>query len=222
MKRTATTILNLSLLLIVLIGNPAQSGVPLGGHTVGTLDLENPPVALDGNTLAFGNFIVRLFGIDAPTSARMTWPPDADQPEALAGQSCKGKGEVEWPCGDEAARALEEFIGNETVTCRSVEGVNESGLGLGPGIAWIVSMCWTSGEAPGRDENVADSARLYESLNARMVRSGNAVAWPFSDDFVEAETEARRACRGMHGGGYVTPWLWELGVRLTARAVNCG
>ena len=58
------------------------------------------PSVTDGDTLRLGDARVRLFGIDAPESK----------------QTCKRDG-VDWLCGQEAAKALRDKIGSETVTC---------------------------------------------------------------------------------------------------------
>ena len=187
--------------------HPVQLGGALGGPE---------PTVLDGNTLGFGPLVVYLYGVDAPAANRSTWPGS----EELNGQSCK-RGESSWQCGDEAMHALRDLIGESAVRCRVVKGmISKTNLTLQGGVDWVTAVCWTEPDYPAKAE-LPENPRFDMSLNARMVRAGHALTWAHSDHYYELETEARKACRGIHSGPYVPPWLWDLGIRQTRHAARC-
>jgi endonuclease YncB( thermonuclease family) len=115
-----------------------------------------------------------------------------DAPES--GQSCKADG-VEWRCGQKASLTLADFIGPSPVTCQE-QDVDRYGR--------IVAVC---------------SVRS-EDIEAWMVRNGWALAYrQYSQDYVDEETEAQVAGRGIWRGEFVAPWDWRRGKRLQATAI---
>jgi len=101
-----------------------------------------------------------------------------DAPEGR--QSCTRDGRA-WACGNEAERKLRSLVGDRTVTCtkRDVDNYGR-----------IVAVC-RSGTA---------------DLNAEMVRSGFATAYRrYSNDYVDEESEARKARRGIWAGEFTNP-----------------
>ena len=60
-----------------------------------------PARVIDGDTLSIGDVRIRLEGIDAPE----------------AGQTCKSRSGVSWPCGSAATAALERLIAGWPVRC---------------------------------------------------------------------------------------------------------
>jgi len=95
-------------------------------------------------------------------------------------QSCMRDGR-EWACGNEAARKLRALIGDRTVTCTKRD-VDDYGR--------IVAVC-RSGSS---------------DLGAEMVRAGFATAYRrYSLDYVDEETEARGARRGIWAGEFTPP-----------------
>lgn len=101
-----------------------------------------------------------------------------DAPEGR--QSCTRGGRA-WACGNEAARKLRSLVGDRTVTCtkRDVDSYGR-----------VVAVC-RSGAV---------------ELNAEMVRSGLATAYRrYSSDYVDEESEARSARRGIWAGEFTNP-----------------
>jgi endonuclease YncB( thermonuclease family) len=101
-----------------------------------------------------------------------------DAPEGR--QSCTRDGR-DWACGDEAARKLRSLIGDRSITCtrRDVDDYSR-----------VVAVC--------RAGNV--------DLAAEMARSGFATAYRrYSNDYVDEESEARAARRGIWAGEFTQP-----------------
>jgi endonuclease YncB( thermonuclease family) len=101
-----------------------------------------------------------------------------DAPEGR--QSCTRDGS-EWACGNEAERKLRSLVGDRTVTCtrRDVDTYGR-----------IVAVC-RSGST---------------DLAAEMARSGFATAYRrYSSDYVDEESEARAARRGIWAGEFDSP-----------------
>jgi endonuclease YncB( thermonuclease family) len=120
---------------------------------------------VDGDTLVIHGRRIRLQGIDAPEAA----------------QTCT-IGERRYPCGAAAALALADRIGEQTVSCATVE-IDEY------------------------DRDVAFCSVDGEDLNRWMVREGWALAYvAYSTLYVADEVEARRAGKGMWRGTFDKPW----------------
>ena len=124
---------------------------------------------IDGDTLEIHGQRIRLHGIDAPES----------------GQTCADGTGRNYRCGQKAALALADKIGQRTVSCeqRDVDQYRR-----------VVAIC-----RAGQD-----------NLNAWLVREGWAVAYRrFSKDYVQAEEEARGANRGIWAGAFTMPEEWR-------------
>ena len=107
-----------------------------------------------------------------------------DAPESA--QSCLAGGE-RWPCGQRATRALAGQIGGRTVAC-SERDRDRYGR--------IVAVC----RHGGRD------------VNAWLVDQGWALAYRrYSRSYVNEESSARAARRGIWRGEFVAPWDWRRG-----------
>ena len=101
-----------------------------------------------------------------------------DAPEGR--QSCTRNGR-DWACGDEAARRLRDLIGGRNVTCTQRD-VDDYGR--------MVATC--------RNGSV--------DLAAEMARSGFATAYRrYSTDYVDEQTEAKAARRGIWAGEFTSP-----------------
>lgn len=120
---------------------------------------------IDGDTLEIRGQRFRLFGIDAPESQ----------------QTCKKDGK-EYLCGKEAAFALSDTIGQQTVTCEKQD--------VDP-YQRIVAICYA-----GQIE-----------LNRWMVANGHALAYRhYSDRYVSEEMSAKAAHLGIWAGSFQKPW----------------
>lgn len=147
--------------------SPAASSAPIAGRAS----------VIDGDTLEIHGTRIRLHGIDAPES----------------GQACAVQQE-EWRCGQKAALALAEKIGQAIVRCapRDIDRYNR-----------IVAVCHARGE----------------DLNGWMVASGWALAYrDYSSAYTAEEEAAAAAGRGVWQGDFVPPWDWRRGRRLLAEA----
>ena len=128
---------------------------------------------VDGDQLVVQGYQILLFGIDAPD----------------LGQECEADG-ISWPCGQAAAQALTERIGNETLECADT--------GDAP-YAKVSAVC-----------SVAET-----DLNGWLVSQGWALAArKFTRAYVEQEGDAKKAKRGMWRGRFVKPSAWRRGERL--------
>ena len=112
-----------------------------------------------------------------------------DAPESA--QSCLAAGE-RWPCGQRATQALVGRIGGRTVDC-SERDRDRYGR--------IVAVC----RHGGRD------------VNAWLAGQGWALAYRrYSWAYVNEESSAKAARRGIWRGQFVAPWDWRRGERLSS------
>ena len=123
---------------------------------------------IDGDTIEIRGQRVRLFGIDSPESAQL----------------CQA-GQKPYRCGQQAALALADRIGERTVRCQERD-TDRYGR--------VVAVCYVGGE----------------DLDRWMVEQGWAVAFrKYSLDYVDAENDAREARRGIWQGEFEMPWEWR-------------
>jgi len=129
---------------------------------------------IDGDTLEIHGTRIRLHGIDAPE----------------ANQTCLVKKKPS-RCGQQAAKALADRIGQQTVTC---DPRDRDQYGR------VVAVCSAGGD----------------DLNAWMVISGMALAYrQYSTDYARQEKVATKRKIGVWRGAFVKPWEWRRGRRLT-------
>ena len=108
-----------------------------------------------------------------------------DAPEQL--QKCTGDG-GQVACGKLATKALARMIGSAPVTCILLGKDNYDRL---------LGECSASGQ----------------SLNARMVQDGWALAFvKYSDRYIAQEEEARAARAGIWQWQFSKPWEWRAGI----------
>jgi endonuclease YncB( thermonuclease family) len=160
----------LILLTLFLTFSPlaAYAGEPIVGQAS----------VIDGDTIEVHGRRIGLYGIDAPESA----------------QTCAVSGK-EVRCGRQAAHALADRIGLQTVTCdpRDIDQDKR-----------VVAVCDAGGE----------------NLNGWMVRQGMALAYrQNSTDYVRQEKKAAKEKIGVWRGWFVKPWDWRRGRRLTRERV---
>ena len=114
-----------------------------------------------------------------------------DAPESA--QGCLAGGE-RWPCGSRATRALAQRIDGRTVACAQRDRDR---------YGRIVAVCWQDG----RD------------VNAWLVAEGWALAYRrYSRAYVDEESAAKAARKGVWRGEFVAPWDWRRGERLQGAA----
>lgn len=131
-------------------------------------ELAGRATVIDGDTLELRGQRIRLFGIDAPES----------------GQLCQLGGQA-YRCGQQAALALADRIGQRTVRC-TAKDVDRYGR--------TVAVCFVGGE----------------DLDRWMTLQGWALAYrKYSLDYVDAEDAARTAGRGLWRGEFQPPWEWR-------------
>ena len=147
---------------------PVAAVVAAGGaHARETIT--GRPSVTDGDTVVIRDTRIRLHGIDAPESA----------------QTCQDVTGKEYRCGQAAALALAEHIGQANVTCEPRDT-----------------------DRYGRTVAVCRKGR--EDLNAWMVRQGHAIAYRrYAEDYVAAEGEAKAAKRGIWAGTFQEPQDWR-------------
>ena len=147
------------------------------------------PRVVDGGTLVFGEEEVRLGGLDAPERE----------------QSCESKWGTPYPCGQIAANALRERIGNETITCKRIKITEKSTL----------SERYLKRRFGGTPCFFADGS----DLNAWVVRNGHAVG---RRSYRDEERVAKEEGSGIWQGRFVQPDEWRDGKRLEYRGVVRG
>jgi endonuclease YncB( thermonuclease family) len=124
---------------------------------------------IDDDTIEMRGQRIRLFGIDSPESAQL----------------CQAKQKKTYRCGQQAALALADWIGERTVRCRERDRDR---------YGRTVAVCYVGGE----------------DLDRWMVEQGWAVAFrKYSLDYVDAENDAREARRGIWQGEFEMPWDWR-------------
>jgi endonuclease YncB( thermonuclease family) len=124
---------------------------------------------IDGDTIEIHGQRIRLHGIDAPEMGRPCFDA-TNQP---------------FRCGQTAAMALDEFIGQSRVLCRE-RGVDRYG------------------------RTVADCRVRRKDIELWLVRNGYAFAYRrYSSDYVGAEQEAKNSHRGIWAGHTQAPWEWR-------------
>ena len=116
-----------------------------------------------------------------------------DAPEAQ--QTCVLNG-VRWPCGRQATRALQSLIEGRVVVCDERDRDN---------YGRVVAVCQHDGA----------------NVNAWLVANGWAMAYRrHALAYLDAESTAKSAKRGIWRGDFVAPWDWRqagaAGVRATA------
>lgn len=140
---------------IALLATPAFAAEPIVGRASVT----------DGDTIVIHGTRIRLFGIDAPESAQLC-------------QDAAGK---DYRCGQRAALALSDRIGEAPISCEPRDT-----------------------DRYGR--TVAVCRKGAEDLNAWMVEQGHAVAFRrYSTAYVGQEGAARAAKRGIWAGTFEEP-----------------
>lgn len=157
LKKPATIILALVLIFLGLEKFPV-----LAEPYVGTASV------IDGDTLEIQGHRLRLFGIDAPEGQ----------------QFCKRHGKS-YQCGKEAAFALADMIGRQTISCerQNIDAYNR-----------IVAICYV--------EKV--------EINRWMVANGHALAYRhYSDRYLADEINAKNARRGIWAGSFEKPWTYR-------------
>jgi endonuclease YncB( thermonuclease family) len=139
---------------------------------VGAATLAGRASVIDGDTIEIQGQRIRLYGIDAPESRQL----------------CEAAGQA-WRCGQRAALALSDHIGQRTVDC-AARDTDRYGR--------VVAVSRAGGE----------------DLNAWLVSQGWALAYRhYSTAYVGEEDAAREARRGIWRGEFTAPWDWRHGGR---------
>ena len=135
----------------------------------GAEELIGRATVVDGDTLGIRDQKIRLHGIDAPEASQRCTRPNGEQ----------------WRCGQQAANALSEMIGQRNVRC---DGKKRDRWGR------LIAVCYLGSQ----------------DLNAWLVRRGWAVAYrKYSKDYVPQEARARQAKIGVWSGTFDMPWDWR-------------
>lgn len=143
-------------------GSPTSVSGPTAALLVGRSSV------VDGDTLEIHGTRIRLEGIDAPESR----------------QRCGSAGQ-EWPCGQQAALALSDWIADRPVSCQR-RGTDR--------YQRVIGRCYVN--------NV--------DMQGWMVSNGWALAYRrYSEDYVAAEEHAAAARVGMWRDEFVPPWEWR-------------
>ncbi|WP_246154640.1 thermonuclease family protein [Methylobacterium oryzihabitans] len=128
---------------------------------------------IDGDTLDIRGTRFRLQGVDTPESAQM----------------CGDGSGKNYPCGQRAAFALSDKIGQGNVSCEVIEK-----------------------DRYGR--SVAVCRLGAEDLNRWLVQQGWGMAYrQYSTAYIRQEEEAKAAKRGIWAGPFTPPWEWRNGKR---------
>lgn len=137
-------------------------------YAASAADLTGRASVIDGDTIEIHGQRIRLFGIDAPESR----------------QTCEAAGR-EYRCGQQAALALADHLGQRTVRCeqRDTDRYRR-----------VVAICTVAGQ----------------DVGAWLVRQGWALAFRrYSTDYVDEEATAKAARVGIWRGAFEAPWDWR-------------
>jgi len=157
------------------------AAIALVGAAAGAADLIGRASVIDGDTIEIHGERIRLFGIDAPE----------------AGQTCEADAQT-YRCGQHAALAMADKIGERTVRCepRDTDRYHR-----------VVAVCFVG----------------TEDLGAWLVTLGLALAYrQYSSDYADEEDEAHAAEAGLWRGQFVPPWEWRNGQRSFAEPADDG
>ncbi len=138
-------------------------------HLAAAETLAGRASVIDADTIELQGQKIRLLGIDAPESR----------------QACTDQAGQPWRCGQKAALALADKIGQATVRC---EGKSKDRYKR------LIAVCWLGSE----------------DLNAWLVGEGWALAYRrYSKAYIPAEEAARNARKGLWAGTFDAPWDWR-------------
>lgn len=141
----------------------------LSGHALAAEPITGRASVTDGDTVLIHGTRIRLYGIDAPESAQLC-------------QDAAGK---DYRCGQRAALALANRIGEAPISCEPRDT-----------------------DRYGR--TVAVCRKGTEDLSAWLVQQGYATAYQrYARDYVPAEATARAAKRGLWAGTFDPPQDWR-------------
>jgi endonuclease YncB( thermonuclease family) len=144
---------------------------------VSLADIVGRASVIDADTIEIHGRRIRLHGVDAPEK----------------GQPCFDAANQPYRCGQKAALALDEFVGQSPVSCREKD-VDRYGR--------IVAACLVRGE----------------DIGLWLARSGHAFAYRrYSSDYIGAEQDAKNNRRGVCVGYTQAPWEWRKEQRHSAR-----
>lgn len=150
---------------LVAVAAILSLSLPASSHETQEPGLSGVASVIDGDTIEIHGTRIRLNGIDAPES----------------GQFCHDSRGGVWRCGQQAAFALSDRIGQSTVGCVRTD-IGRYG------------------------RVVADCFKGPENLNRWMVQEGWAVAYrQYSTAYVAAEESARAQTRGVWTGPFDMP-----------------
>jgi endonuclease YncB( thermonuclease family) len=153
--------------------NSANEPPSIINSEVGAQTITGRASVIDGDTIEIHGTRIRLFGIDAPES---------DQLCTILGKPFR--------CGQQAAFALADEIGNKVVNCRPKDRDR---------YGRVVAVCLVGGE----------------DINAWMVAKGWAIAYRhYSNDYVRQEEQASKSKIGIWQGEFVSPSDWRRGDHL--------
>jgi endonuclease YncB( thermonuclease family) len=106
-----------------------------------------------------------------------------DAPET--DQICLDAKGAKWTCGIEARNRLNEHVAGRTISCVD-KGTDRYGRTL--------AVCWLASE----------------DLNRWLVSEGLALAYvQYSRTYMDAESDAKTALRGLWSGAFIAPWDWR-------------
>jgi endonuclease YncB( thermonuclease family)/outer membrane protein OmpA-like peptidoglycan-associated protein len=146
--------------------SPASRILPVAAPGPAEADYVGIPSVIDGDTLQLQGARLRLHGIDAPE----------------LGQTCLDGSGASFPCGQVAASALADRIGNSTTECTQLDTDQ---------YRRPVVLCRVGGD----------------DLGAWMVGQGFAYAYRrYSNDYEGLEGDARALGAGFWSGTFEAPW----------------
>lgn len=138
------------------------------------------PRVIDGDSLEIKDTSIRLEAIDAPEMR----------------QTCYDSSGAPCACGVESRNHLSKKINGSRIVC-TIDREDRFGRSLG--------YCSIDGKGQG-----VSSVEPAKSLNAWMVRSGQAMAYRrFTTIFVPQEDYARSQNLGIWSGEFMEPWVWR-------------
>jgi endonuclease YncB( thermonuclease family) len=155
-----------TVLTLILTSSPANAETIAGRATV-----------IDGDTLEIHGERIRILDIDAPESRQTCMQPDG----------------TEWRCGQKAALAVSDWIGQRPVTCETSKKDMYN--------RWL-ARCAAGGGDLGQWMAVNGWAVPYRDCKCEVIR--------------DAAKAAKEAKRGIWSGSFQMPWDWRSAQRSSA------
>jgi endonuclease YncB( thermonuclease family) len=155
--------ISLLALILTLVVSPAQAEIIAGRATV-----------IDGDTLEIHGEHIRILDVDAPESGQYCF------------KKLQSLDEGAWPCGLQAALALSDWIGEQSLTCETTkmesDEINKHWLAhctvAGQDLAeWLAASGWAVPSRKCKCDTIRDAAHAARAAQRAIWTSAFTLPW---------------------------------------------